>query len=205
MDSCQRFKLLVSDYIEGGLAQQNKQQMEYHFKECLNCARTTQQLRNLLNELKELPKIAVSPDFETILRARISVESALARRRREGFFTSLQFRIPAYAISTVLIILGLFSLLSKFDRPTRMATPEAYVNQEWYGGVQQVDKSSEDLVIYFLERKTVYNVSSQSQSLARVSTFDNQVEMSAPIDSAQSIQRTKNIIDRRENIQSPIY
>jgi len=203
MDNCQRFKLLVSDYIEGGLAQQHKQQMEYHFKECLKCARTTQQLRNLLNELKELPKVSVSPDFETILRARISVESALARRRHEGFFKSLQFRIPAYAISAVLIILGLFSVISKFDRPTRMAPPEAYVNQEWYGGFQQFDKSSEDLVIYILERKTVYNVSSQSP--AQVSTIDSQEEISAGIDSARSIQRTNTAIDRRENIQSPIY
>ncbi len=203
MDNCQRFKLLVSDYIEGGLAQQHKQQMEYHFKECLKCARTTQQLRTLLNELKALPKVSVSPDFETILRARISVESALARRRHEGFFKSLQFRIPAYAISAVLIILGLFSVISKFDQPTRMAPPEAYVNQEWYGGFQQVDKSSEDLVIYILERKTVYNVSSQSP--AQVSTIDSREEISTGIDSARSIQRTNTAIDRRENIQSPIY
>ncbi|MCI0495970.1 zf-HC2 domain-containing protein [candidate division KSB1 bacterium] len=203
MDNCQRFKLLVSDYIEGGLAQQHKQQMEYHFKECLKCARTTQQLRTLLNELKALPKVSVSPDFETILRARISVESALARRRHDGFFKSLQFRIPAYAISAVLIILGLFSVISKFDQPTRMAPPEAYVNQEWYGGFQQVDKSSEDLVIYILERKTVYNVSSQSP--AQVSTIDSREEISTGIDSARSIQRTNTAIDRRENIQSPIY
>jgi hypothetical protein len=203
MDNCQRFKLLISDYIEGGLAQQHKQQMEYHFKECLKCAKTTQQLRNLLNELKELPKVAVSPDFETILRARISVESALARRRHEGFFKSLQFRIPAYAISAVLIILGLFSVISKFDRPTRMTPPEAYVNQEWYGGFQQVDKSSGDLVIYILERKTVYNVSSQSPT--QVSAIGSREEISAGIDSAHSIQRTNTTIDRRENIQSPIF
>jgi hypothetical protein len=84
-----------------------------------------------------------------------------------------------------------------------VARPEAYVNQEWYGGFQQVDKSSEDLVIYILERKTVYNVSSQSP--AQVSTFDSREEISAGIDSARSLQRTNTVIDRRENTQSPIY
>jgi len=203
MDSCQRFKELMSDYIEGGLLPQQKSQMEYHFRECLKCTKLTQRLRNLIHELKGLPKVTVSPDFETILRARISIESGLARRRREGFFASLQFRIPAYAISAVLIVLGLLNVFSKLNQPARVTIPEAYVNQQWYGGVQQTDKSSEDLFIYFIERRSVYTVTSQSPF--RVSSSDNPMEMSTVMDSTQNALRTINMIERRENPQSPIY
>lgn len=204
MDNCQRFKEMVSDYIEGGLAQQNNQQMEYHFKECLKCSKTTQQLRNLLRELQGLPKVTVSPDFETILRARISIESGLARRRREGFFSSLQFRIPAYAISAVLIILGLMSIFSRIERHrTRMAPPEAYVNQEWYGGVSQHDNSNKDVFIYFLERKPVYNATSQSP--ARISSFGNQVGTITTSDSAQGVTGANKTFKRINDLQSLIY
>lgn len=192
MDSCQRFKEMFSDYIEGSLAQQTKQQLDYHFKECLKCAQTTQRLRNLLREMQALPKVSVSPDFETILRARISIESGLARRRREGFFSSLQFRVPAYAISVVLIILGLMSILSRIEsQQTRLEPPEAYVNQEWYGGVSQDDKSSNDLFIYYFERAPVYNVTSQSS--ARISPVDNQVGTSSAIDSVRGATRPNNL------------
>lgn len=203
MDSCQQFKLLISDFIEGGLSPENQQQMEYHFQECIRCTTTTQQLKNLINDLRKLPKIKVSPNFETILRARISVESALARRKHENFFASLQFRIPAYAVSAVLIILGLLSVFSRFDRADRLEAPEAYVNQEWYGGVQQADRSNQDLRIYVIEKQTVYGVTSISP--AATATIYEQDETNAAIDSAQSIQRSSNTINHIQQVSSPIY
>jgi len=162
MDSCQRFKEMISDYIEGELDQQDQVQMEKHLRDCIRCKKKISQLKSLIRNLSVLPKISVSPDFETILRARISMESSLARHRRERLFPIGQFRLPAYAFSAVIIIMALFTVVFLL-KPDRYSAPQANVNNEWYkGGAVKVDPSTNERYIYFIETQPVQNVSSQT-------------------------------------------
>jgi hypothetical protein len=161
-NSCQRFKEMVSDYIEGELDHQNQSLIEQHLRDCLECKKNVSQLKSLIHNLRELPKLTVSPDFETILRARISMESSLARRRNARLFPIGQFRLPAYAFSVVIITVVLFTVFFLM-KPDRYSAPQANVNNEWYkGGAVKVDPSTNERYIYFIETQPVQNVSSQT-------------------------------------------
>lgn len=161
-NSCQRFKEMVSDYIEGELDHQNQALIEQHLSDCLECKKNVSQLKRLIHNLRELPKLTVSSDFETILRARISMESSLARRQNSRLFPSGQFRLPAYAASAVIITVALFTVFFLI-KPDRYSAPQANMNDEWLkGGAVKVDPSTNERYIYFIETQPVQNVSSQT-------------------------------------------
>jgi len=163
MDSCQRFKEMISDYIEGGLDQQNKLQMEKHLSDCLRCKQVVRQLKGLIRNIRELPTINVSPDFETILRARISMESSLARHRIGRLFPSGQFRLPAYAFSAVVIIVVMFAVFSQIMRSNLSYKPEAKVNEALIDQrTLQFNRSSNDSVLYIIEREPFHGMRSQN-------------------------------------------
>jgi len=202
MDSCQRFKEMISDYIEGGLDQQNKLQMEQHLRDCLNCKQAIGRLKSLIRNLKELPRRKVSPDFETILRARISVESGLARHRSEGIFSSWQIRIPAYALSVALIVLVILSVTSYVNRQNQSYPSEAYINSEMYGGTKQVDSSSNERIIYFIERQPAYEVIPKTPVTSRRNSPSNR---SISSDSTQLQLNRRSKLERVNDIDPLIY
>jgi len=200
MDSCQRFKELISDYIEGGLNHDRKQEMDYHFKECLKCSTTTDQLKKLLQDLKELPKLTVSPDFETILRARIRLENGLTRRREESFLSSWKFRAPAYAISAILIILAAITTFSQFNKRNKFYPPDAYVNPEYYGGgFKQIDSTNN--IYYIIERRS-YNISPQ---MSGDTLMKNPFESRKNFDSTRSLARQGNFSVKKADVMRTIY
>jgi hypothetical protein len=166
MDSCQRFKEMVSDYIDGELDHQNQSLMEQHLRDCLGCKKNISQLKNLIQNLRDLPKIMVSPDFETILRARISMESSLARRRRERWFPLGQFRVPVYALAAVVLLVAIFTV-AILNKSNHYAAPQAKLNSEWYqgeGGVEKFDPTTNERYIYIIEKQPVPNINSQPGS-----------------------------------------
>jgi hypothetical protein len=161
-DSCQRFKDMVSDYIEGELDHQNRSVMEKHIKDCLGCKQNISQLKRLIQNLRELPRIIATPDFETILRARIRIESGLARRRRERWFPIGQYRLPAYTFATVVVLVALISVFV-LNKSNRYPVPQANINNQWYqGGVEKVDPSTNERYIYFIETQQIPNVNYQA-------------------------------------------
>lgn len=202
MDSCQRFKEMMSEHIEGELDPQQKLLMEKHLRDCLGCIKTTRHLRSLIQNLKELPRLKVTPDFETILRARISLENGLARRRGASLLSSWQFRVPAYAVSALLIVLAVITILTRFNKPQRYYPPEAYMNQEWYGGTKQVSPSSNERVIYFIERKPIHNLFSQPPMM-RVT--DDPHQTSTSIDSTGKTTNQMNMIRTSQKLEPSIY
>ncbi|MDZ7263326.1 MAG: zf-HC2 domain-containing protein [candidate division KSB1 bacterium] len=198
MDSCQRFKELMSDYIEGGLDPQSKQEMEHHFKECLRCASTTEELRSLIQELKALPQVTVSPDFETILRARIRLENGLVRRQQERFFASWKFRVPAFSAAMVVILLAALTVFSQLNRQRQLYPPDAYVNPEYYGGrYQQVD--SVNVLFYFLEKQPATRITTQNPIQVSGGAY-RQFDRNSAMDSSRSIATRASVIDRRAEI-----
>lgn len=160
-DSCQRFKEMVSDYIEGEIDLQNQKLMEKHLRDCLGCKTNVSRLKALIQNLRELPKITVSPDFETILRARVSRESRLASRQGKRWFPVGQFRIPAYAFTAVVVVVALLTMYV-LNKSNRFSAPQANTNNQWYqGGVEKVDPSTNERYIYFIETQQVPKVNYQ--------------------------------------------
>ncbi len=163
MDSCQRFKEMVSDYIEGGLDQKDQLLMEQHLKDCLGCERSVNRVKNLIHDLRSLPQITVSPDFETILRARISLESSLERRRRERWFALGQFRLPAYGFAALIIILVVLAAVA-IRQPNRAVALQGSRNNEWYqGGVEKIDPATNQRYIFIFETQPVPRINFQPQ------------------------------------------
>jgi len=161
-DSCQRFKEMVSDYIEGELDHQNQSLMEKHLSDCLECKRKISQLKQLIKNLKALPRITVTPDFETILRARISMESSLARRRRGRLLPVSQFPLPAYAFGMIVLIVALVTVFV-LNKSNRFSQPQATINNEWIqGGSEKVDPVTNERYIYIIETQPVANIKSQN-------------------------------------------
>ncbi len=174
-DSCQRFKGMVSDYIEGELDHQNQSLMEKHLKDCLRCKTNVSQLKGLIQNLRELPKRTVSPDFETILRARINRESRLARRQSNRWFPVGQFRLPAYLFGAAVLVVALFTVFI-MSKSSRFSPPQANINEEWIqGGVEKVDSATNERYFYIIEKQQVPNVNYQIPGENR-QTIDKNVE-----------------------------
>jgi len=164
MDSCQRFKEMVSDYIEGGLSQQSKVLMDKHLRDCLRCKGAIKQLKSLIHTVRELPRIKVSPDFETVLKARISMENGLARRRRARLLPLGQIKFPAYAFSAVMIVVALVASLLLIKPETNEA-PLADINKELYkqSGPVRVDPTTNEKFIFFIEKQPVPIINPQPE------------------------------------------
>jgi len=156
MDSCKKFKALLSDYLEGGLDQQTKRVMEQHFNDCLNCSKAIARLKSLHRTLSELPKLTVSSDFETVLRTRIRVESGLERRRRERF-AILPIQHPVFATAALIMILaGSIAIITQLNKRSSPYPTDASKNYQWYqGGEKQSQQLSNERVVYVMERQTV--------------------------------------------------
>lgn len=183
MDSCQRFKEMVSDYIEGGLGQQDKAMMDKHLKDCLRCRGVIKQLKSLIHTVRELPRVKVSTNFETILRARISMESGLERRRRARLFPLGQIKFPAYAFSAVMIVVALVASLLLIKPETNEA-PIANIDNELYkqSGPVRVDPTTNEKFIFFIEKQPVPIINPQPEIMDE---NDNLINSNIRSDSVQ--------------------
>ncbi|MDZ7289848.1 MAG: zf-HC2 domain-containing protein [candidate division KSB1 bacterium] len=120
MKSCERFTELLSDYAENSLAPVEKRELDAHLQHCSECRSTAEGIVNLRHNLRRLSPITTSPDFDTILRARIKLE-------RRAHFTPLwdmrsigSRRLAAYAFAMLLMVAGLGYL---WQRRTITALP----------------------------------------------------------------------------------
>ena len=200
MDSCQRFKEMVSDYIEGGIDHQNQLIMEQHLKDCLGCKKNTSQLKNLIQNLRGLPRIKVTPDFETILRARISMESSLARHRRERWIPIGQLRIPAYAVVAIILMMAVISVLV-LNKSNHYSAPQANRNNEWVqGGAEKYDPNTNERYIYIIETQPVPNINSQTSG-----ENDQLVDKKSYTDSIQTFKDNELWYETAQVLESKIY
>ena len=200
MDSCQRFKEMVSDYIEGGIDHQNQLIMEQHLRDCLGCKKNISQLKNLIQNLRGLPRIKVSPDFETILRARISMESSLARHRREQWFPIGQLRMPAYALVAIILMMAVISVLV-LNKSNHYSAPQANRNNEWVqGGAEKYDPNTNERYIYIIETQPVPNIDSQTSG-----ENDQLVDKKSSTDSIQTFKDNELWYETAQVLESKIY
>lgn len=165
MKNCHQFEELISDYVEGELDYKSNLLMEQHIRECQACSIKIKNIEALCNNIRELPELSVSPDFENILRARISIENKRRRRLSESLFFPWQVRIPVYGISFALILLA-FVLVFTRGSNQNSSLPQAATNLQWKGGqVVQQSASSGSITVYAaLEREPAINITSQHPS-----------------------------------------
>lgn len=112
MPECKSFQESIFDYIDGLLPTGAKKGVVKHLEECLDCSEIYENVTKVRWQLRNLNSIKVSPDFETVLRTRISMERSLRRRN----FFNRPIRIPVYAATGALAFLAAFFILNISDR-----------------------------------------------------------------------------------------
>jgi len=197
-NSCQRFKAMVSDYIEGELDQQNQRLMENHLRDCLVCKSKISQLKQLIQSLRKLPRISVSPDFETVLRARVNRESRLARRQTKNWLPVGHFPLPAYVFVAAVLILALSAI---FVLNKRLSVPIADRNDNWIqGSDQKVEPIINERHIYIIETQPVANIVFPANNEGYQSVDKNTLP-----DSSQAFIESKSWHESVQAVDSRVY
>ncbi len=108
MPECKSFQEKMFDYVDGLLPRGARKDVVRHLEECLDCSEIYEGVTKVRWQLRNLNSIKVSPDFETVLRTRISMERSLSRRS----FLNRPIRIPVYAATGALAFLAAFFILN---------------------------------------------------------------------------------------------
>ena len=163
MNKCKRIRDLISSYIEGELFQDNKKQFENHLGECPNCSETVTGTKNLRKNLSNLKLLKTSPDFDTVLRTRIRIESGIGRRRLNEIIWSWPAKIPVYGGALALIIIAFVLVVEQVNQSPNSIKPDPYINTQTYGG--NIDQNKSPIVfdegenyIYIIERTSPENI-----------------------------------------------
>jgi len=112
MPECKSFQEKIFDYVDGLLPRGARKDVVRHLEECLDCSEIYENVTKVRWQLRNLNSIKVSPDFETVLRTRISMERSLSRRS----FLNRPIRIPVYAATGALAFLAAFFILNLSDK-----------------------------------------------------------------------------------------
>jgi len=80
MENCNQFQALIYDSIDGLLPTEKRKDIENHIQGCRECSQIYQGVKSVKQSLRALTPIKTSPDFETVLRTRISMERSLNRK-----------------------------------------------------------------------------------------------------------------------------
>ncbi len=112
MPECKTFQEKIFDYVDGLLPTGARKDVVRHLEECLDCSEIYEGVTKVRWQLRNLNSIKVSPDFETVLRTRISMERSLSRRS----FLNRPIRIPVYAATGALAFLAAFFILNLSDK-----------------------------------------------------------------------------------------
>jgi hypothetical protein len=105
MKNCDKFKRLMSEFLDGELRGTLKSEFEEHIKGCRVCSDAVTRLQNIRSSLHRLSPIKTSPDFDAMLRARIRLTSSARWRNYGGRDIVVPWRIPALALGTILVVI----------------------------------------------------------------------------------------------------
>ncbi|MCP4727243.1 MAG: zf-HC2 domain-containing protein [bacterium] len=83
MINCNEFSQHLSDFVEGIVSRDLKKKMDNHVASCSSCAKVRDDFVQVLNSIKNLPKINASSDFEQRLREKI-VDDKVHPIKRSG-------------------------------------------------------------------------------------------------------------------------
>jgi anti-sigma factor RsiW len=75
---------MLSDYLDGDLPEAERKALEAHLLECAGCARTLEELREVIDAAKALPSMPPGIDLWRGISARIDQRAAGAALRLAG-------------------------------------------------------------------------------------------------------------------------
>ncbi len=113
MENCNQFQALIYDSIDGLLPNEKRKEVENHIQGCCECSQIYQGVKFVKQSLRALTPIKTSPDFETVLRTRISMERSLSRK---GFLYWPVGRPIFAAAGVVVLVLAFFFINSSNNR-----------------------------------------------------------------------------------------
>lgn len=151
MRDCDKFKLSISEYVDGQLTGEEKDAVEAHLKSCKKCQQLAQNLRALKGALRNLAPVRTSTDFDAMLRANIRIRNKSQWRRpnsrREVF---MPWRIPAYALGIISIVIIAFVSINLMQQ--HQSAPLATSQQNSAAQVSSTDDSARVFLNYVLDQ-----------------------------------------------------
>jgi len=81
MNGCNEVQAGLMDYLDGRLSGREMQEIDAHFRECRDCAREWNSLRDVQASLAALGPVPEPPDLPLRIRVAVSQERAHSRRR----------------------------------------------------------------------------------------------------------------------------
>ena len=129
MKNCDKFKRLMSDFLEGELKGTLKSEFEAHLKACRTCEEALSRIRNVRAGLRRLSSVKTSPDFDAMLRARIRLMTGRRWRRSESLTIYSPWRIPAYALAVVTLAFVATMAVTMLTNPTSENNANVLENQ----------------------------------------------------------------------------
>jgi anti-sigma factor RsiW len=91
--TCRRARNALSDYIDGRLADEEREAVEHHLERCAGCTREIESLRSTVEILHQVPDVALPRSF--VLREAEVESEAPAPQRRGGWLRP----VPVMAMS----------------------------------------------------------------------------------------------------------
>ncbi len=123
----ERISERLSDFVEGALTPQERQEIERHLSSCAECRRDVELLRRTLSLVRGLPRPSAPANFSQALRRRAR-KGALARASVNRW---IRLMVPWEAALVVLLVavggLCVFQLLTHHIRPVERAAPVVWV------------------------------------------------------------------------------
>jgi hypothetical protein len=104
---CSEIKLLLSEHIDNTLNEQDRSKVDNHLKDCEKCKSEYVSLKNMLDELGELPKAKAPDDFLESLHTRMESGidiHAIIKKLFVPFKIKVPMQLVTAAASAVLII-----------------------------------------------------------------------------------------------------
>lgn len=114
MTDCDKFKMNFSNYLDGELQTQVRKSLDDHFSECPECHETYRQMKDIRENLNNLPPLSTSSGFEQSLQQRI-----LKQNQHPGFIPpQLQnWKLPAMGSAIVVATVSLFLVFNNSPAP----------------------------------------------------------------------------------------
>jgi DNA-directed RNA polymerase subunit H (RpoH/RPB5) len=112
---CAKIKSLLSEYADGVLDPQNSDMVQKHLVVCKSCAQELSELKALIKQLNELPKVKASDDFLQKVHQRIERRDEFEGIMRK-LFSPAKIKLPAEiagVLVTALIVIGFFQVLNQ--------------------------------------------------------------------------------------------
>jgi anti-sigma factor RsiW len=115
--NCRKIAVLISEYLDDGLAGHMRVRFEAHIHDCEDCAQRLASMKDMLASLKSLNTTRTPVDCWSGVRSKI-IEQQSARQSRQPWFLRSAYAVPAFAFVMVLVMLLVLPVCIKNDRST---------------------------------------------------------------------------------------